>query len=420
MNIEIEPRKLKGQVEVISSKSLSHRYVIASGLAKGVSHIKNVLASDDLNHTKKALTSFGVKFLGDDIYGSVLSYDGKIIDCGESGSTLRFMIPIAMMQDQDVVFTGKGKLPKRPLSVYQELFKDKEVKFEKIGEHELPLKVSGPLQGGEYILRGDVSSQFITGLLFALPLARIDSEIILTTPLASKDYVELTLDVMKSFGVDVTRLDNRFKIKGNQVYKPQKVSIEGDFSQAAFFFVAGLIGDEIRLKGLNPYSKQGDQKIISILQDMGGSITYDEKSQSYISSPSKTYGKTIDLTDIPDLGPILMVNAALSKGTTHFKSVSRLRIKESDRLDAMFQALTKMGVNMRISDDEAWIEGVTSFKGNVTLDGAGDHRIVMALAMASIKADGPITITNAESVSKSYPTFFDIYHQLGGYTHEVK
>lgn len=420
MNIQIEPRKLKGQVQVISSKSLSHRYVIASGLAKGISHINNVLASDDLDYTKKALETFGVKFIGDDIYGSVLAYDGKVIDCGESGSTLRFMIPISMMQEKEVVFIGKGKLPTRPLSVYEELFKDKNVKFEKLGEHELPLKVSGPLQGGVYHLRGDVSSQFITGLLFALPLAKEDSEIILITPLQSKDYVELTVDVMKSFGVDVTRLDHGFMIKGNQVYQPQRINIEGDFSQAAFFFVAGLIGDEIRLEGLNPKSMQGDQKIISILQDMGGSIIYDENSQSYISSPSKTYGTTIDLTDTPDLGPILMVIAALSIGTTHFKGVSRLRIKESDRLDAMYQALTQMGVHMSISDDEAWIDGVTSFKGNLRLDGASDHRIVMALAIASIKADGPITITKAESISKSYPTFFDIYHQLGGYTHEVK
>ena len=418
MNITIEPRKLKGQVKVISSKSLSHRYVIASGLAHGESQIGNVLDSDDLNHTKKALSCFGVQFKDQMIYGSKLNYQGEMIDCGESGSTLRFMIPIAMLQDKEVVFTGRGKLPERPLDVYKDLFKDSDVTFKHLGNKQLPLVVKGPLRGGVYHLRGDVSSQFITGLLFALPLIKEDSMIILDTPLASKDYVELTLDVMKAFGVDVKKIKNGFEIKGNQTYHPLNTTVEGDFSQAAFFIVAGLIGDEITLSGLNPSSKQGDRKMIDIARQMGGKILYDEKEKVYHVSPSLTKGITIDLHDIPDLGPILMVLAALSSGVTQFKGVSRLRIKESDRLDAMYQALLKLGVTMTIKDDEAWIEGVRSFKGNITLDGASDHRIIMALAIASIRAEGKITITTAESISKSYPTFFEIFNRLGGYARE--
>ena len=418
MNIHIEPRKLKGSVHVISSKSLSHRYVIASGLAHGVSTIKNVLISDDLEYTKKALSSFGVQFQEDSIRGSMLNYDGTTLDCGESGSTLRFMIPIAMMQDKEVKFTGKGKLPERPLNVYQELFKDRDVLFKHTSDQELPLIVKGPLLGGDYHLRGDVSSQFITGLLFALPLAKKDSKIILTTPLTSKDYVELTLDVLKEFGVDVKRDAHGFEIKGNQTYQPATTEVEGDFSQAAFFLVAGLIGEEITLFGLNPSSKQGDKKIVDLLKKMGGNIIFDDKKKAYIASPSVTKGITIDLTDIPDLGPILMVLASLSEGITHFKGVSRLRIKESDRLAAMDQALSILGVSMKIQDDEAWIEGVKNFKGNVNLNGAKDHRIVMALSIASLKANGAITISTAESISKSYPTFFEIFNHLGGYARE--
>lgn len=418
MNITIEPKKLKGNVKVISSKSLSHRYVIASGLAQGVSVIKNVLLSDDLTYTKRALSSFGVQFDGDNVKGSLLHYDGKEIDCGESGSTLRFMIPIAMMQNQEVRFTGKGKLPVRPLDVYRELFKNQNILFKHIGENELPLIVKGPLSGGTYDLRGDVSSQFITGLLFALPLAKNDSKINLTTPLASKDYVELTLDVLKEFGIDIKRVEQGFEIKGNQKYQVVTTEVEGDFSQAAFFLVAGLIGDEVILSGLNPNSKQGDKKILDLLIQMGGHITFDEEKRVYHALPSVTHGIEIDLTDIPDLGPILMVLAALSQGVTHFKGVSRLRIKESDRLKAMEIALKQLGVSMTIKNDEAWIEGVDYFKGNVILDGASDHRIVMALSIASIKTKGSITITSSESITKSYPTFFEIFNHLGGYARE--
>lgn len=418
MNITIVPHPLKGHVSVISSKSLSHRYMIAAGLADGVSHVENVLESDDLEATKNALSHLGVRFEGYQIDGSKRYYDGATIDCFESGSTLRMMIPIFMMQNQPVQFIGRGRLPVRPLDVYEETFQYHPVTFKRLSEHSLPLLVQGPLIGGRFELRGDVSSQFISGLLFALPLAKKDSIITLTTPLASKGYVDLTLDVLKEANIQVVHKSDRFEIKGRQTYQALHTRVEGDFSQAAFWMVAGLFGDMITLSELRSLSKQGDRAILDILEQMNGKISFEKRTSTYVASPSKTKGTTIDLSDIPDLGPILMVLAAASEGVTHFKGCHRLRSKESDRLLAMYHVLTTLGVSMTIEDDDVWIEGQSHFKGHVTCDGAHDHRIVMACAIAAIKAQGPITITDIEAVHKSYPTFFEIYRSLGGQFHE--
>lgn len=420
MNITITPHPLSGHVSVISSKSLSHRYVIAAGLAEGISHIENILQSDDLDATKSALTHMGVRFQNDDIHGTPLHYDGTTIDCLESGSTLRMLIPVFMMQDQPVQFIGRGRLPLRPLDVYEEAFQDHHVLFKRLTEHTLPLIVQGPLQGGRFDLRGDVSSQFISGLLFALPLAQKDSIITLSTPLASKGYVDLTLDVLQQAKIQVISHQDRLVIKGRQTYQPMNIRVEGDFSQAAFWMVAGLLGETVTLSELRPISKQGDRAIVDLLTRMGGHVVYEKRSETYVSSPSKTKGIAIDLTDIPDLGPILMVLAAASEGISHFKGCQRLKSKESDRLLAMHHVLTKLGILMTIEDDEVWIEGRSSFKGHVVVDGASDHRIVMAAAIAAIKADGPVTITHADAIQKSYPTFFEVYQFLGGQCHESK
>ncbi|HAX02779.1 MAG: 3-phosphoshikimate 1-carboxyvinyltransferase [Tenericutes bacterium GWC2_34_14] len=419
MNVLIQPRKLKGQVDIISSKSLSHRYVIAAGLSNDVSKIENVLDSVDLKATKDALSHLGVTCVGNQIQGHGLNYDGHEVFCHESGSTLRFLIPIFMLQDKKVMFTGHGRLPERPLNVYESLFKN-DYLFEKQSELELPLMVQGPLKGGTYEVRGDVSSQFISGLLFALPLAKEDSKLILTTPLTSKDYVEMTLDVLSKYGVQIIEKENMFLIKGRQRYQGINQRIEGDYSQAAFWMVAGLCGEGIDIKGLSHTSKQGDRKIVEIIQKMKGKMTFDALTETYHVYPSATYATTIDLEHVPDLGPILMVLAARSVGTTHFNGISRLRIKESDRMEAMIQALTQLGVIVKVKDDEAWITGVKSFKGGITLEGFSDHRIVMALAVASQIADQSINITTAEAVSKSYPTFFDVFKRLGGVIDESK
>lgn len=418
MNMTIIPGKISGKISVISSKSLSHRYIIAAGLADGTSEIDNVLDSEDLTATREALAALGVKFEENKVIGGVVKAQRQVIDAHESGSTLRFMIPIAMLQKEKIMFTGSGRLPKRTLDVYFDVFKQKNMPFWQMSDDFLPLEVQGLLKPGHYSIRGDVSSQFLTGLLFALPLLKRDSVIEITTPLESSGYVELTLDVLKRFGIHILSAGNYFYIKGSQKYQPQKAMVEGDYSQAAFWMVAGLIGSEIELLSLNPVSKQGDYKIVDIIREMNGQITYNDLNRIWKISPSDTYGITIDLSQIPDLGPILMVLASLSSGTTTFIHAGRLRIKESDRLEAMYQTLVKFGVSVEIDGDTVKIIGQKTLKGNQEFDSYDDHRITMAIAIAAIRADGPITIVNPMCVKKSYPNFFEVYQKLGGMFHE--
>lgn len=423
MNVTIKPSKLNGNVGVVSSKSLSHRYVIAAGLAKGTSIVYNVLDSEDLDATKTALKGLNVEFKDEKVIGSGFKVVSNDVYCNESGSTLRFMIPIYMLQKDKVVFHGEGRLVDRPIDVYESLFRDKGLGFTYLNEpHYLPLEVKGKLKGGHYPLIGNISSQFVSGLLFALPLAKEDSTIELLTPLSSKGYVDMTLDTLEKFGIKYTWNDRFIHIPGNQKYQPQLVTVEGDFSQAAFWLVAGTINKHqlpLNLRNLDPNSRQGDRVVVDIISKMGGYLYFQKDLKQYVVYPRKTKAITIDVDPNPDLGPILMVLAALSEGETHFINCRRLKIKESDRLQAMYEVLTALGVEMRITDDEAWIKGQDRFKGGLTFDSYNDHRIVMAIAIASLRADGPITIRNAEHIQKSYPTFFEVFKSLGGIVDEA-
>jgi len=414
MNVTLTPHLLSGHVNIVSSKSLSHRYMICAGLAQGTSHISNMLQSKDLEATKLALENLGVVFEHESITSSNLNPKHKHVHCFESGSTLRFMIPIYMLFHKTTVFTGEGMLPTRPLSVYDDLFKQKHLYFKRLEKDELPLEVKGPLRPGYYHMRGDVSSQFISGMLFALPLLKKDSVIELTTPLESKGYIDLTMDVLTRFGIHILYTPPFLYIKGNQTYQPIKGSVEGDYSQAAFFMVAGLLSGDITIGGLNPLSKQGDMYIVEAIKKMHGKIEYHEMDRMYKISKSETKGTTIDLKDIPDLGPILMVLAAFSEGQSIFLNCDRLKIKESDRLDAMYQNLKKAGIQVEVTPYQTVIHGVKDIDGDVTLDGYHDHRIVMALSILSLKAKKPITITGSEAINKSFPTFFEVLRSIGG------
>lgn len=425
MKTKLTPSKLNGIIKVVSSKSLSHRYVIAAGLAKGVSVISNVLDSDDLSATKKALEGLNVVFDHEKVIGSGYKLINSKVDCLESGSTLRFMIPIYMLQKEKVLFQGSGRLINRPLTVYETIFHEKGLKFIYLEKgHYLPLEVQGALKGGVYEVRGDISSQFISGLLFALPLAKGDSVIKLTTPLSSKGYVDMTLDTLEKFGIQYTKEENQIFIKGNQTYQPRVLTVEGDYSQAAFWMVAGTINQQklpLHLRNLDPLSKQGDMIIAEIISKMGGYLYAQRDLKQYVVHSRETKGGiTIDLDPIPDLGPVLMVLAALSEGETHFINCERLKIKESDRLIAMYELLTKLGVKMRITNGEAWITGQKTFKGNLELSSYNDHRVVMAIAIASLRAEGPLTIIGSEAVKKSYPKFFEDFKSLGGIVDEIK
>lgn len=405
---------LKGTINVPSSKSLCHRAIIAACLANGKSVIRNVTYSNDILATIEGMKSLGATINRYDEYleiiGSNVKRINKVIDADESGSTLRFLIPIATTINEDVTFVGKNNLPNRPLDVYFDIFNEQGIKYEYQDKY-LPLTISGALHPGVYNVRGDVSSQFITGLLYALPLLNGESVINITTPLESKGYIDLTLDVLKKFGIIVEKSKNGYKIPGNQEYKPFDYIVEGDFSQAAFYLVADMLGSEVSLKQMKLNSLQGDKKILNDIMDFGGLIYYDNELLSCKRRENKR--ARINFSQSPDLGPILSVLAALSRGKSKFVDVKRLRIKECDRVSAMEEELTKLGANVESSYDKMKFVGVDALHG-AEVDAHKDHRIAMALAIAGTVCDGDVTILNAECVSKSYPNFFEDFASLGG------
>ncbi|WP_027308179.1 3-phosphoshikimate 1-carboxyvinyltransferase [Caloramator sp. ALD01] len=423
-SIKIIPKRLKGCVEIPPSKSISHRAIICASLADGMSKVENIIFSDDITATLEAVKSFGVQYKIDskgEISNLLIKGKDKLnlikneIDCRESGSTLRFLIPICLLQDGEVTFTGRGKLVERPLDVFYKIFREQGIKY-KNKDGRLPLTVKGTLKSGLYEVAGNISSQFISGLLFALPLLEGDSKIVITTHLESRGYVDLTLDVLKDFGVDVINNDYReFYIKGGQRYIPTDYKVEGDYSQAAFWLVAGILGEEVKCRGLNINSLQGDRVIVDIINRMKGNIAVYE---DYITAKnSTTEGADIDVSQCPDLTPIIATLAALSRGTTRIINAKRLRIKESDRLKAIATELNKLGADVEEFEDGLLIKGKETLEGGV-VDSWNDHRIAMALAVASIRCREPVIIHNFEAVKKSYPNFFDHFIKLGGEVYE--
>ncbi|MBD5104561.1 MAG: 3-phosphoshikimate 1-carboxyvinyltransferase, partial [Ruminococcaceae bacterium] len=323
--------------------------------------------------------------------------ENAIADCFESGSTLRFLIPVAAALGCEAEFHGRAKLPERPITPYfTELTKNGIIFKTKA----MPYQISGRLQAGDYSLAGDISSQFISGLLFALPLLNGDSRIIITSPLQSKPYVDITIAELNKFGIEIEETDYGYFVKGNQSYTPQNTAIEADMSQAAFFVVANALGSEITIEGLNMNSLQGDKAIIDIVKNADGNA-FD-----------------VDASQIPDLVPILTVLAAFSKGTSHITNCGRLRLKECDRLAVTAAELNKLGARVTENSDSLVIEGVDKIHGGIC-DSHVDHRIPMSLAIASTRSTEPVTINGAECVSKSYPNFFEDFISLGGIVNEA-
>lgn len=400
-NITITPSKLSGKIIVPASKSISHRALICAALAKGRSEIKNLLDCADTKATINILNAFGAKISQDGditvVEGIQTPSETAVADCFESGSTLRFLIPVAAALGCEAEFHGRAKLPERPITPYfTELAKNGIIFKTKT----MPYQISGRLQAGDYSLAGDISSQFISGLLFALPLLNGDSRINITSPLQSKPYVDITIAELNKFGVEIEETDYGYFVKGNQSYTPQNTAIEADMSQAAFFVVANALGSEIAIEGLNMNSLQGDKAIIDIVKNADGNA-FD-----------------VDASQIPDLVPILTVLAAFSKGTSHITNCGRLRLKECDRLAVTAAELNKLGARVTENSDSLVIEGVDKIHGG-SCDSHVDHRIPMSLAIASTRSTEPVTINGAECVSKSYPNFFEDFISLGGIVNEA-
>ena len=423
MKVKIKPKKLGGTIPIPPSKSYSHRAIIAAALAtsnkdKEVSRIDNLKYSVDITTTTEIMENWGANIeIGEDfeiIKGNsgIVNPKDEYTQCNESGSTIRFLIPIGLSNNNKIVFDGKGKLVERPLDSYYKIFDEQGIKYSN-NNGWLPLNVDGQLKPGKYEIEGNISSQYITGLLYALPLLNGDSELKINKTLESKGYIDLTLEILEMSGIKVENNNYKsFFIKGNQKYNPFDYVIEGDYSQVAFWIVAGILGSEIKCLHVKKESLQGDREIIEIVQRMGANV---EIFDDYIIvKPSQTYGTVIDISQCPDIGPILTVLAALSKGETKIINAERLRIKESDRITSIKTELNKLGANVEEVGDSLVINGVERLTGSTELSAWNDHRIAMSLAIASIKCDGEIVIDEAESVKKSYPHFWEDFKKMGG------
>ena len=424
MKIKIKPSTLNGKIEIPPSKSYSHRAVIAAALAENgkKSRVDNLKFSVDITTTTDIMENWGAKIKRFESALEIVGNDGKVVpkdkyvQCNESGSTIRFLIPIGITNENELVFDGKGKLVDRPLDSYYKIF-DKQGIFYKNENGKLPLTVNGKLKAGNYEIEGNISSQFITGLLYALPLLDGDSKLTINKNLESKGYIDLTLEILKLAGIEIVNNDYKnFDIKGNQIYKPFDYTVEGDYSQVAFWIVAGIISanrdNEVKCLHVNKNSLQGDREIIEIVTRMGANL---EIFDDYvIVKPSKTKGTVIDISQCPDIAPILTVLAALSEGETRIINGERLRIKESDRITSIKTELNKLGANVAEKGDSLIIQGVQGFTGGVTVSAWNDHRIAMSLAVASSRCEKEIILEEAESVRKSYPHFWDDFVKMGG------
>lgn len=415
MKRTIMPKSLTGKVKVPPSKSLSHRAIIAGSLSQGISRIDNIIYSQDIIATLNIMEQFGANIKRGKDYVVIdgikeFKVPNSALECNESGSTLRFMIPIGLMVGGKCEFSGKGKLVNRPIDSYIEILEKQGISYEYKGE--LPLVTNGNLKSGEFKLPGNVSSQFITGLLFVLPLLEGNSKIIIEGDLESKAYVDLTLDVLKTFGIEVLNINHtEYIIRGSQKYISRDYYVEGDYSQVAFWVVAGTIGKEIIIEGVSEFSLQGDRKVVDIVREMGGNLEFEGDNLKV--SPSKTRGIEIDGSQCPDIIPVLSVLGAFSEGKTIVTNGARLRIKESDRIKSTVDIINKLGGTAAESEDGLVVEGVESLKGGA-VDSWNDHRIAMSAAIAAIRCQDIVKITGSSSVNKSYPAFFEDYIQLGG------
>lgn len=408
MDVRITPRPLSGTVSVPPSKSMAHRLAIAAALAEGVSTLENVALSQDVEATLRCLAALGgqweqtapgtVRITGCGGRRTAPAAGAPLprFDCGESGSTLRFFLPIALALRGGGVFTGRGRLMERPQGPYADLFREKGISWE---QQDGVLTVRGRLAPGEYRLPGNVSSQFFTGLLFALPLLDGPSTIVPTTAVESRDYILLTLDALTGAGgAAAPQAEDGTLPVSPFAYRPFRRTVEGDWSQAAFWYAAAFLDNPVTPAGLNPGSVQGDRVVSDLYWRL-----------------ARPGSAEIDLSGCPDLLPPLAVMAAVRSGETRFTHARRLRLKESDRLHTVCALLKALGCQASELPEGLTVRGGSLSGG--TVDGAGDHRIVMAAAIAASACAGPVTIRGAEAVNKSDPSFWDEYASLGGEMH---
>jgi len=418
----ISPNILEGTVSIPASKSEAHRAIICACFADGKSTISNVTLSQDIIATIDGLKSLGadIEVTGKNNHNNIatvvvgkfkLKEDANIIiDCNESGSTLRFLIPIAVGLYDKVRFIGRGGLEKRPLNVYFDLFEKHNIKYFH-GNDYLPLDVEGKLNVGSFEVAGDISSQFITGIMLAKGIGNEQSQMQITSKLESKPYIDITQDVMKKYGVETqySEKENRYLVNSNG-YRLNDFKVMGDWSHAGFVLLAGT-SSKITIIGLDKDSKQGDKVIVDILRSMGANIYW--KDNLLVSEKSQLNGRTIDVSQCPDLAPVIAGAMSIAMGESKIVGGERLKIKESDRIQSVVETINNLGGNAKATDDGMIIQGLENLLGG-EVSCYNDHRIAMMIGALSVYCTDDIKVNDHKCVAKSYPQFWDDFVELGG------
>jgi 3-phosphoshikimate 1-carboxyvinyltransferase len=415
-------KKLKGEVHAPPSKAYTQRMLIAAALSLGTSKIAAPLLSEDTEATLRAVKALGAKVNAAEDCWTVtgakpLKGAEEPVDCGESGATLRFMIPVAALAAEPSVFVLGGSLEQRPLEPLLQSLKQlgAEAHIQRLGGKMSVHVKGGGIVGGQAAMRGDVSSQFVSGLMFACPKARVDTEVTLTTPLESKGYVQMTRDILAEHSVKVSISEDfsRLHMPSHQTYKPCNHRVPGDFSSAAFLLAAAAIThSEVRVKNLDYETAQGDKAIVDILKQMGATVNVRSNQIEIAGNGGVLNAVDVDARDVPDLVPVCAVLACYARGTSVIHDAQRLRYKESDRLLSLYVELKKMGAEIAMDESSLTVKGPCALRGS-TVDPHNDHRIAMACAVAALGAGGETTIQHAECVRKSYPRFFTDLRVLG-------
>ena len=431
MDLKIKPGFLKGTIEAISSKSELHRMLICAAFSDKPTMIRVSGSAYDGNHefpkdiqaTMSCLKALGADFTEAPGSISVTPVSSKntggktpLLDCRESGSTFRFLLPVAAAFTENASFTGSGRLPERPIIDLSAALKKHGVAF---SSDTLPFTITGKPDGGVYEIPGNISSQFLTGLLLMMPLIPEDIFVRLTTPLVSSGYIDITTQIMSAFGINVVQKDREWQLTERRSYtSPSEISAGGDWSNTAAFLTASMLreGNEITCRNLFSDSCQGDRNLLRFLEEFGAGISI--FPDSVRSTAGILHGTVIDIDDTPDLLPYLAVAACAAVGKTVFCNAGRLRLKESDRIDSTAAMIRALGGTAETDTDQITIYGSGSLRGG-TVDSANDHRIVMASAIAASICDAPVVIRGAEAVSKSYPTFFEDFAGVGGAYHVI-
>ena len=409
-----------GTAAAPASKSEAHRLMICAGLTEGETTLTGYMDSADMAATRRCLRALGAATERGEDWLTLRGYAKKpmklpVLDCGESGSTLRFFVPIALAMAGGGVFRMHGRLGQRPMDVYRDLFVPRGVRWRMgVGcDGAAELTVQGKLEAGNYVMPGNVSSQFVSGLLFALPLLKEDSVLQVQPPVESAGYIRMTVEAIVKSGVVMEEMAPfKWRIPGGQKYHAEAGRLSGDYSQAAVLLCAAALGHDVTVTGLSADTTQGDRAVLAHLEALGAKVQEDENGVTVTADALK--GTTLDMSDCPDIAPILALVCQLAQGESRLTGCGRLRLKECDRLQATVEVLNLMGGKARVVGNDMVISGVKQLRGGVVIPDYNDHRMVMLTAIAALKAEKPITVAGTEALNKSWPEFLNVYKQLGG------